>query len=487
MNTKPILFGPDNKPIRRRNFDAAKMTRYTSDWIANSGPADQFIKQDVKTLRDRARDSERNDGYAEGILATLEANIVGQHGIKCKPLPRKADARYKGGVPNKIDTNAQEKIAQAWDDYSKVRKFDVTRKHSRAGFERLAIRSVVRDGGFLVRTVDAFPKNEFGFAVQGIETDALDPLKNDPVNRIHMGMQYDEWDEVIAYHLRKLDFKSQRYMSRETFEVKAENMIHLFLAHRINQSQGYSWLATALLRLRHLMKFEEAETIAARVSANKLGFFKRTGEQQYEGDEDSDGNIKAPSSPGEFETLPYGVEPHMIDPAHPNSNMPEFRKAILRGVSPGVHVNYNTWAQDLEGVSFSSIRQGVLAERDIYRMFHSWFIDEFETPLYERWLRMALTMGQIEGLDIRDYDRLKHAEFSGRTWAWVDPLKDIQASREEIALGLNSRQRIAREKGLDFDKLVTENEDDVAKLEAADLPSSTEKSVSPTKQNESDD
>jgi capsid protein len=95
---KPLLYGPNNKPIRARNFDAAKGTRYTNDWVAGTGPADNAIKQDAKSLRDRARDSERNDGYIEGALMALESNVIGQHGIRMKSLARRADARSKKGV-----------------------------------------------------------------------------------------------------------------------------------------------------------------------------------------------------------------------------------------------------------------------------------------------------------------------------------------------------------------------------------------------------
>lgn len=473
---KPLLYGPDNKPIRLRNFDAAKGSRYTADWVTGTGPADQAIRQDAKSLRDRARDSERNDGYIEGALMALESNIIGEHGIRMKSLARKADARSKKGLSESPDDRARAKIEEAWADFSRRGNFDVTRQHCRASYERLVLRSVARDGGFLTRTVDGFHKNDFRFAAQGIEIDALDPHHRNDTNRVFMGVEFDEWDEPIAYHLRKTDPKSGRY-TRETFRVPAENMTHTFLARRIGQSQGYSWLANALLRLRHLAKFEEAEVIAARISANKLGFFKQTGESQYTGDEDDEGKAVMPSAPGTFETLPHGVEAQMIDPAHPNSAMPDFRKAILRGVSPGIYVNYNTWAQDLEGVSYSSIRQGVLSERDIYKILHSWFIDTFEVPLFERWLRMALLVGKIEGYTLLDYDRLSHVEFSGRTWTWVDPVGDIEAIEREIALCLNSRSRAAKDRGLSFDKVVEENSDDNAKLEAAELPTTIGKQV----------
>jgi lambda family phage portal protein len=475
MQTLPVLYDQYSRPIRsqKRNFDGAKGSRYTADWVASAGPADKFLKHDLKALRERARDLERNDGYAESLFIELESNIIGPKGIKLKPMARKADLRNKGGLANKLDSDACAKIEAAWEDFSKQGKFDVTRQNSRQQFERTAIRSVARDGGFLVRFIDGLAKSEYRFGVQGIEADALDPRMNDEARRISMGIEFDEWDEPIAYHLTKTNPKSSMWTNSETFRVAAEDAINLFMAKRINQSQGFSWLAPVMTRLRHLSKYEEAEVIAARVSSNKIGFFEQTGEQPYAGDEDGDGNIVAPSSPGEWETLPHGVKPHLIDPSHPNADYPDFRKAILRGVCAGIYVNYNTLAKDLEGVSYSSIRQGVLSERDIWRIIQAWFIDSFEVPVFNRWLKMALLSGKIDGLGIGDYERLCHAEFSGRTWSWVDPAKDIQAAREEIELGINSRQAICRDRGKDFAKIVVENEEDVAALEKAGLPTST--------------
>lgn len=453
----------------RRSFDAAKGSRHTADWLTREGTADLSIKTDLKSLRDRARDAERNDGYTEGILNEIVSNTIGPNGIGFKSMARKLDGRNKGGLANTTDNNACEKIAQAWEDFSKKGNFDVTRRLSRAQYERLALRGVARDGAHLTRLVDGFPKNRFRFAVQAIEADALDPRTNDDSKRIHMGIEYDEWDGEVAFHLTKMDNKAQSWKKAETFRVDADDMLNLFLVKRVTQSQGFSWLAPVLLRLRHLSEYEKSEVIAAREGANKIGFFEQTGEQQYTGDEDLSGNIVAPSAPGEWESLPYGVKANLIDPSHPNSNYPDFRKAILRGVCAGVMMNYNTIARDLEGVSFSSIRQGVLSERDSYKILHAWFIDDHVAPVFNRWLRMALMSGELEGLTMRDYDRLCHAEFSGRTWDWVDPVKDIEAIEREIELGMNSLSAAAKAKGRDFNKIVAQKKEDIKTLEAAGL------------------
>jgi capsid protein len=92
---------------------------------------------------------------------------------------------------------------------------------------------------------------------------------------------------------------------------------------------------------------------------------------------------------------------------------------------------------------------------------------------------MALLMGRIEGYTLLDFDRLSHVEFSGRTWTWVDPVGDIEAIEREIALSLNSRERAAKDRGLNIDKIIAENEADNAKLEAAGLSTAIGKAPAP--------
>lgn len=473
------------KKPEKRSFDGAKGTRYTSDWTATTGNADKFLRNDVESLRSRARDLIRNNPYANGIVSEIVSNVVGQKGIMVKPQARKADARNKGGLSTQLDAGASEKIAAAWEDFSKRGNFDVTGLLSRAAFERLSIQTEVVDGGFLIRMVDGFENSSHGFAVQGIETEALDPKYSDDSRRIFMSVEHDKWDRPIAYHLLKRSDKAQVNYSREREVIPATDMLYLFRKMRAGQTQGYSWFAPIMTMLRHLERFEEAEVIAARISANKLGFFEQTGEEQWTGDEDELGNMRTPSAPGEFEKLPKGVKATMIDPSHPNANYPDFRKAILRGICSNFPTNYNTVARDLEGVNYSSIRQGVLSERDLYKIEQDSFIEGVTSPVYLRWLKMALFMGKIEGLTLLDFPRCAPAEFSGRTWAWVDPLKDVQAYEAEVTLGINSRQQICRERGKDFAKIVAENEEDSDKLISAGLAQSADAQSSPQAEAES--
>jgi capsid protein len=73
----------------------------------------------------------------------------------------------------------------------------------------------------------------------------------------------------------------------------------------------------------------------------------------------------------------------------------DFVKANLRGVASGLGVAYHALANDLEGVSFSSIRSGTLEERDAWMLIQEWFSQSFLDRVHAEWLQSALAFGQI--------------------------------------------------------------------------------------------
>ncbi len=137
-------------------------------------------------------------------------------------------------------------------------------------------------------------------------------------------------------------------------------------------------------------------------------------------------------------------------------------KTCLRGMAAGLDVDYPTLANDLEGVNYSSIRAGTIETREMWMTLQDWLVDSFLLPLYRDWLTLALPMGAItfpsgSVLPAGRIDKfIDAADFQGRRWPWVDPLKDAQAARELIAEGLMSRTRIAASQGLDFADIAAE-------------------------------
>jgi hypothetical protein len=134
-------------------------------------------------------------------------------------------------------------------------------------------------------------------------------------------------------------------------------------------------------------------------------------------------------------------------------------KTRLRSIASGLGVTYHGLANDLEGVNFSSIRSGTLEERDAWMVLQNWFAESFMRPVYRGWLLHALTQGRLafpsgSVLPIQKFDKFAEHTWLGRRWGWVDPLKDIEASRLAIKSGIASPQMIAAQAGVDVEDVI---------------------------------
>jgi lambda family phage portal protein len=269
-----------------------------------------------------------------------------------------------------------------------------------------------------------------------------------------MGIEFNKWNRPIAYHLLTThpgelfsNRSGQKYQ-----RIPARQIIHAFIMDRPSQSRGVPWMHSAMTRLRMLAGYEEAELVAARVGASKMGFFVSGDGAGYTGAEDAFGNKIMEADPGTFEQLPSGMDVKMFDPHHPNSSFADFEKSILRGIASGLDISYATLSNDLENVNFSSIRHGSLEDRDSWRCLQTFVIEHFCNRVFESWLLMAMTCGRL-GLNIRDFDKYNNPIWRARGWAWVDPLKDSHANEIAIAQKTRTRNQIAADHGNDIEEI----------------------------------
>ena len=86
-----------------------------------------------------------------------------------------------------------------------------------------------------------------------------------------------------------------------------------------------------------------------------------------------------------------------------------------------------TLANNLEGVSYSSIRQGATEERDNLRVIQRFMIQHLAEPVFREWLNMGITKGVLP-FPANRYDKFaENAVFKGRGWLPIDPAKEINA------------------------------------------------------------
>jgi capsid protein len=121
-----------------------------------------------------------------------------------------------------------------------------------------------------------------------------------------------------------------------------------------------------------------------------------------------------------------------------------------------LNVSYVSLANDLEGVSYSSIRQGELADRDHWKRLQGWLIEHFCTDVFENWLVQFLSFGR-SGFLLAEIDRYNCPVWRPRGWQWVDPDKESKAAERDIGNHTKSIWDAAADRGDDLEDVFSEN------------------------------
>lgn len=438
----------------QRRFDAAIHSRLTASWVASERSINTELRGDLDALRRRSRDLAKNSPLARKFLKMCEANIAGPRGFVLQA--RAAD----GDTPDRLANNA---IEAAWAEWGKARYCDVSGRLSFRQFTRAVVRAVARDGEALVRLREG-ADNKFGFAMQLLDVERLDTTLNREAsegrNQIIMGVEMDMDGRPVAYWLASAAV-GRDPTGKKLIRILAGEILHLFFTDDPEQVRGIPWMHAAMLTVNDLKGYNHAAIVAARIGASKMGFFTNPeGSAEELGDgKDEKGVPFTEAEPGQFGVLPNGYDFKSFDPDYPHANYASFVKEHKRDIATGFNVAYNSLANDLEGVNFSSIRSGTLEERENWMTAQADFIEQFCDIVFEHWLDNALLSGAIvmpngSALPAAKRRKFEAHEFRGRRWSWVDPLKDIQASVLAIENGLADPYAIAAQQGMDAEDVL---------------------------------
>lgn len=441
--------------VGRRSYDAGRTTRTTADWNPPTSTADIEAQNSIVLLRNRSRDHERNNDYARRFYASIENNVL-MDDVGFSLQMKIVDP---SGTP---DEYANRRIESAWREWSRPGNCTVTGMDGLFDVLKLALRGAARDGGILIEKIRDSGANEFAFTLRIIEIDHLDVRYSETLpngNRVFLGIERNPLGRPVALHLTDRHpgdtFASALNSFTTRRRVPAENIIHYFLRERPTQYIGIPWLCSAMTRLNHLKEYEKAELIAARLAAEKGGWFKTKDGEQYKGDAtDSSGNQIMDSGPGEFGTLPSIVDEFIqYDPKHPTDAFSEFVRATLRGVAAGGGISYFTLTGDDTG-SVGGNRQAKLEENEAYKKIQSHMIRHLIIPIFEAWLETAFLAGYFDPLPFSKFAKFNAPKFSGRRWGWLNPEVDVRAALLAIDGGLATRTQYVAEQGADFGEML---------------------------------
>jgi len=441
-------------------FAAAKINRLTMDFIAKSRSADQDLFGDNIRLRARARSLALDNPFVKKFLQMLSQNVVGSTGILMQ-----SKVVGVNGEPTASTDKINKRIEEEWNIWAKKGNCTADGKFSLVALEHMAIKTWGREGENLVKFVYGRQFNDTGIALQPLDNDQLDDTYMTSLGNggsIRMGVEVDKYRRPLAYWLWTEHPSDIIGGQRERIRIPAAQIIHSAMWERPGQTRGYSQLAAVILQINQYAGWDEATLVAARASAAKFATIEEEyAEGEYADDEDyqgdstnTDGTQVMTANPGEMLQLEPGQKLNFTDPRFPMNSHKEFSQTILRAIATGLLVSYPSLANDLEGVNFSSIRAGLLDERDCWRVIQRWFIEDFLEPIRLRWLNTALltTLSDVELTP----KQMTQVTWRARGWDWVDPVKDADAAILRISNGLGTYTNELGKLGMDFEETMKE-------------------------------
>ena len=446
-----------SRKTKRSYFSGASQNRLLNNFVLTSKSADSEIRPSLRVLRNRSRDLARNNAYARRYINVYTDNIVGSKGVHLQVRSRDPNGR--------LDSFANNLIERRWKEWGYNCTADG--KLSWIDCQRLFAETYARDGEVLIRLIKNFD-NPNKFAIEFIESDFLDHDLNLQLtngNQVRMGVEINKFGKPVNYHLLKVhpndDLVVSDYVGAKYNVVPAEEIIHYYHQERPHQTRGIPPLSACLRDLKMLDGYMEAELVAARVGASKMGFFKSNDGDSYTGEDKIDTNNPVMfAEAGTFEQLPTGTEFQSFDPQHPTTAFKDFTKSIIRSIASSLNVSYCTLANDLESVNYSSIRQGALEERNYFQCEQYRMIRNFHDMVYSKWLEMTLLTDLLGGLPPSKLPKFNNPIWRARGWQWIDPKKEVEALKIGVENGFLSHQDVQAGYGRDVEDVFSQIQSD---------------------------
>jgi lambda family phage portal protein len=431
-------------------YDTAAGGRRLRHWFVSSAGPNSAGNESLATIRNRSRDLTRKFPLMSGAYDTITANIVG-NGIKALS---KAD-----------DKTHKELIKAAWEEWCVY--CDADGINSFASILELAVRGRYEAGEVFIRHRPrplAYGRRKIPYQIQILEADFVPESLNERLpsgNTIIAGVEFDSSGKRAAYHMydRHPSEISPSGEVPKVVRIPADQVLHYYKQLRPGQVRGLPEGFSAHLKTRDVMIYDEAELAKKQTAALMAGFITspegNSVFNEYGEDKDAEGGeAVAKLEPATMYYLEPGEDVKFSNPVDSGSSYEPFMKATNRSLAASLNMTYEEFSLDLSGVSFSSIRTGLNQSQRKYRKEQARLIHMLCIPIWNAFFNAAVLAGVF---DFPDYaaspEKYNRVRFHPPGWAYVNPLQEIQAQKEQVKAGFKSREQVVAESGNDVEEV----------------------------------
>jgi lambda family phage portal protein len=443
-----------------------------------SSPASD-IDANLDTLRGRSASLYMGTPIAVGAIRTSCSNVIGA-GLHVSPRP-------KYGI---LGINAEQaavwakKVEEEFDMWASSKDCDLYRKNNFYDMQDIAYLDYLIDGdsfaAFQYRK--ATPTIPYALRLQLIEgtrvcnPDAANIYGIGPLsveahnsqngNRIIDGVEIDGDGAVVAYWVCNRYPYDPTDLSRihtwqrvEAFGAESgmPNILQVSHDERPEQLRGVPYLAPVLEMIKQIGRFGDAELTSAIVKSFFSLFIKETSSHDMDANppltealdphEKKKAGIKANDfllGPGTMNVLPTNYDVVTVDPQRSLSTFEPFTTMLIKQVGAAIGIPYEVLMKSFNS-SYTASRAALLQAWSQFKMRRTWFSRDLCQPVYERWLAEAIMTGRIDAPGYFEDPLIRKAwantEWYGPVMGVLDPVKEVQAANNRIALGVSTHEK----------------------------------------------
>jgi len=423
------------------------------------GGADEHMgSRDIDKLREIGRDLDRNSCLIHGILDRFVDNVVGDtFGFR----PTTGDPQWNDA-------------AHAWMVEQMGPECDVRGLLDFHSILRTALRAIGTDGDVLLVHAP-------GRKLQAIEAHQVGTPWDASGRNIVNGVEMDKAGRPVAFHVASQTYNGRIARNDDAQRIPAEHVIWPAYRTRFTQTRGLPVLTAALAHYDRLDAYIDNESLAAEIDAC-LAFFVQQESPDYgdsiPGQESATSDNQLGESgddttvalqqirPGMIARLQPGEKVQPFGATRPGQTFEPYVVTSLRIVGAALGYPLELVLLDFSRTTYSSARAALLQAYRVFRCWQQWLIRTVCAPIYRRWIAQGIAAGELTHRD----DALQVRWFPPQ-WAWVDPLKEVLALKEAVALGTATLTDEVERQGRTMAEFVAERQGEIGAFATAGIPS----------------
>jgi lambda family phage portal protein len=515
--TKAAAASPSMPHVRRSRIQASRgdpaysgasnIDQNIALWQPTLRSADSEILRDASKVRARARDLERNHPYARQAIRASRLGVIGKKlRYSCRP-----DHRFLG-IDFEEAVRWGQEFERVWETYAHGPGFylDAGRRLSFTQHMGLAHDRDFVDGESLT-TAEWDPNRKWRTCFQAIDVDRLsNPHGRPETPYLKGGVALDTLSAPVGYWIRDghpgdIGVLGARTMTwsfvrRET-DWGRPVVLHTFDTQRAGQTRGISEFASVIRDMKMGREYTETALAAAILQASYAAVL--VSQQNYKDALE----IIAASPPDDqpsladvaLENLEAAVAYHeeakirfngaqvpilwpgedlkLLTPGQGATSLGEFQSHAIKSYAAGLGTDPISVSQDYSNVNYSSAKMAAATNWRSYEARRERLMGGVAMPMVASFLEETVFSGAMplpKGVSELDFYEAQAALIKGTFITagapMLDPVKERQAQKLGVEIGVETLQDIAAEEGKDYLELLDQLQREAMERTARGLP-----------------